>query len=324
MPQVSALLRSCVLFTAAFTLTIAAGYAQSEPFSLPTHRGAMLLDLDGVHITQSSAKPNGNELGIRAHDDGHMDFLAFLFLTPNDTAQTANSCRMAELDQITKDSKGAVRLQSLNPDKTDTPDIASMRLIYPSGEEILYRYSGSGDQCLTVEVYADKGYPLDQYDAFSLLHRQSYDPVYAPTPKDKFLYAEVLYRTEQYAAAVPFYRAFLATDAAAKDLTMRRVATDDMGISLGLSGQFDAARKIFNDAIQRDPDYPLNYYNLACADAEQGNAKDARLHLQQAFDRKAHTLHGEHMPDPAQDDSILKLKNDKAFWAFVQSLSNSL
>jgi hypothetical protein len=66
--------------------------------------------------------------------------------------------------------------------------------------------------------------------------------------------------------------------------------------------------------------HPLNYYNLACADAEQGNASDARTHLQQAFDRRANIIKGESMPDPAKDDSILKLKNDKAFWTFVLAL----
>ena len=67
--------------------------------------------------------------------------------------------------------------------------------------------------------------------------------------------------------------------------------------------------------------YPLNYYNLACADAEQGRAADAKDHLQQAFDRKANTIQGEHLPDPTQDDSIQKLKKDTEFWAFVQSLN---
>jgi len=44
------------------------------------------------------------------------------------------------------------------------------------------------------------------------------------------------------------------------------------------------------------------------------------MHLQQAFDRRANVLKGESMPDPTKDDSILKLKKDKAFWAFVLTL----
>jgi hypothetical protein len=42
--------------------------------------------------------------------------------------------------------------------------------------------------------------------------------------------------------------------------------------------------------------------------------------LQQAFDRRANVLKGELMPDPTKDDSIVKLKKDKTFWAFVLAL----
>jgi hypothetical protein len=81
-------------------------------------------------------------LGIRAHDDGHMEMLAFLFLTPANTSQTAASCRQAELDQISKDSGGRTKLQALNPDGKDTRDIATMSMIYP-GERVC---TGTPDQ----------------------------------------------------------------------------------------------------------------------------------------------------------------------------------
>jgi tetratricopeptide (TPR) repeat protein len=280
----------------------------------------MLLDLKGFHVTQTSAKPNGNELGIRAHDDGHTEVLAFLFLTPKSNSQTAASCRQAELDQITKNSGGKTKVQALNPDGKDTKDVATMSLVSTGGEH-LYKYSGSGNQCLSIEAYADKGSTLDHAHASAFLEQQSYDSQYVPISKDKFIYAGVLYENGQYKACVPVYEDFLATTSATKDtLTLRRVATDNMGMALGMSGQVDAARKVFLDAIKKDPDYPLYYYNLACADAEQGDAANARIHLQQAFDRGANSIPGEKLPDPTQDDSILKLKKNTDFWAFVQTL----
>ena len=281
----------------------------------------MLLDLKDFHVTQSSAKPNGNELGIRAHDDGHMEMLAFLFLTPENTSQTAASCRQAELDAITKNSGGKVKLQALNPGEKDTKGVATMSLLYPGGEH-LYKYSGSGDQCISIEAYPDKGSTLNHARASAFLERQGYDPGYVPTSKDKFIYAEVLYKSEQLKASIPIYEDFLATTPATKEtLTLRRVATDNMGMALGMSGQVNEAREVFLDAAKKDPDYPLNYYNLACADAEQGDVANARIHLQQAFDRKANTIPGEALPDPTKDDSILKLKKDKSFWTFVETLN---
>ena len=87
-----------------------------------------------------------------------------------------------------------------------------------------------------------------------------------------------------------------------------------------MSGDLKGSRAVAEQAIAADPDYPLNYYNLACADAEAGNAAQARVHLEQAFARKANVLKGESMPDPATDDSISKLKGNAEFWAFVQGL----
>jgi hypothetical protein len=90
-----------------------------------------------------------------------------------------------------------------------------------------------------------------------------------------------------------------------------------------LSGNIKDSRVVAEKAIAIDPDYPINYYNMACMDAEQGNATGAKQHLQQAFDRRANVLKGESMPDPTKDDSILKLKKDKAFWAFVLTLTKT-
>lgn len=94
-------------------------------------------------------------------------------------------------------------------------------------------------------------------------------------------------------------------------------------MAYGISGDIQKTRMLLNATVQADPAYPLNYYNLACADAEEGNAADAKLHLQQAFDWKANVIPGENLPDPTQDDSLLKLKDDKAFWSFVEDLKKS-
>ena len=78
----------------------------------------------------------------------------------------------------------------------------------------------------------------------------------------------------------------------------RRVTIDQAAMASGISGDIQKARMLLNAAVQADPAYPLNYYNLACADADEGNAADAKLHLQQAFDWKANVIPGENLPDP--------------------------
>jgi tetratricopeptide (TPR) repeat protein len=132
--------------------------------------------------------------------------------------------------------------------------------------------------------------------------------------------ASVLFKNSPGLAA-PYYKASLdAIPSDANSIVPRRVTTDQLVMSLGMSGDIKDSRAVAGKAIATDPDYPLNYYNLACADAEQGDATSAKLHLQQAFDRQANVLKGESMPDPTKDDSILKLKKNEAFWAFVLTL----
>jgi hypothetical protein len=149
----------------------------------------------------------------------------------------------------------------------------------------------------------------------------TFDPYYTPSAEDYFTLGSIFYNvTKSYESAAVYYQRALDTLPPNVSLKIKRVLTDQLAMSYGISGQIKESRAINEAAIKADPDYPLYYYNLACADAEQHKAADAKLHLQQAFERKANTLPNEYLPDPTQDDSILKLKKDKEFWAFVQTL----
>ena len=478
---------------------------QSETDSLPAHSGAMVLDLTGLHVTQRSAKAQNNEIGVRAHDDGHMELLTFLFLTPDHRNQRAASCMEQDLKPVLKASPSPK--QQRNPFGRDSDVQTSALLTYPDGRQTLYKYFGGQDQCLMVQAYADKGTTLDVTAASALLDRQQYQPDYSPTldyatkyqairgqalrtaqappteapkmlvawygpggvplPADpawklelltvynnggrpvaqfvndtthviaSFLISENLsgkptsegcrddrvedlrksqgellskssvgtlddghgghfatatHLTRLAAGAAnhdvfvfagskttcaemhvstvagmpdeeqrlkaalqlfhpqldyqgscadfvpeakefsrsspmlgaPFFDACLHTiPSDSKDpeaITLRRLATDQVVIALGMAGKLRESRRYATRAIELDPDYPLNYYNLACADAEEGNAEQARTHLEQAFARKQNALPDRPLPDPGKDDSLLKLKKNQDFWAFVQTL----
>jgi len=184
----------------------------------------------------------------------------------------------------------------------------------------LFGFAGDAKTCAEIHISSVAETPAEEERMRAVLTDFHPDVAYQPTALDYFRMASILFKNSPGLAA-PYYKSSLdAMPGGASSLTMRRVATDQLVMSLGMSGDLKNSRAVAENAIAADPDYPLNYYNLACVDAEQGNRADAKLHLQQAFDRRANVLKGESMPDPTQDDSILKLKNDKAFWAFVLSL----
>jgi hypothetical protein len=184
----------------------------------------------------------------------------------------------------------------------------------------LFGFAGNAKTCAEIHVSNVRETP-DADDAMKKVVADFHpDLTYKPTATDYFTLASLLFKNSPGLAA-PYYKSSL--DAMPRNdsfKTLRRVATDQLVMSLGISGDLKNSRAVAEMAISADPDYPLNYYNLACADAEQGDAAQAKIHLQQAFDRRANVLKGESMPDPATDDSILKLKKDKAFWTFVLTL----
>ncbi len=184
----------------------------------------------------------------------------------------------------------------------------------------LFGFAGNARTCAEIHISSTVETPAEDDRMKAVLTDFHPDLTYRPNAADYFTLASLLFKNSPGLAA-PYYKASLdAMPDDASSITIRRVATDQLVMSLGMSGDLKDSRTVAEMAIASDPDYPLNYYNLACADAEQGNATDARIHLQQAFDRRANIIKGESMPDPAEDDSILKLKKDKAFWTFVLAL----
>jgi len=188
-------------------------------------------------------------------------------------------------------------------------------------EQNLFGVVSSASECAEIHISKDSYKPADDFAMQSALQTLNLDPDYSPVAQDYFLLGSLLYEMpKNYAAAAVYYQRALDTLPANASLNTRRVITDQLSMSYGISGQMKLSRTIIEAAIKTDPDYPLYYYNLACADAEEGKTSDAKTHLQQAFERKGNTLPGEHMPYPSEDGSIQKLKKNKEFWAFVQTL----
>jgi tetratricopeptide (TPR) repeat protein len=190
-------------------------------------------------------------------------------------------------------------------------------------------FVATGDLCGDLEVYSDTPITADDAVVQKIFASYRLDKDYSPQFDSVLLYAQTLYKNRMYKAAAPIFEVALAKlkenpDMAARMLkdtkTAKRVVTDQAGMAYGMSGDITKARSVFESAMAEDPDYPLNYYNLACADAEENNLTDAQTDLQQAFARKANVISGEAMPDPTKDDSFLPYRDNKEFWAFLQSL----
>ncbi|MEO6924077.1 MAG: hypothetical protein ABI142_09645 [Bryocella sp.] len=301
--------------------------AQTTPgklsFAFPQHPGRLELDQSGFKIIELSAQPNGQAFTILA-EDGDLKFRGFLFVWPQAPHFTSEDCRN---EMLATESQG-------KPTKTTDHqtfktakgiDVATALFVPESGASSSLRaFIAQDDLCADLtftykQPAAKKMLPMDQVKA--MLNTITFDPQAKPSFRGAFAYATVESQNSQFSGAASAYAAALALVGGSDDpVKWRRVTTDQLSMALGISGELRASRAANEAAIKVDPSYPMYYYDLACADAEEGNAAAAESHLQQAFARKRNTLPGESMPDPTQDDSLRKLKDNKNFWAFVETL----
>ncbi len=304
------------------------GEADRYRLALLEHKGLMSWSVAGYTVVENSAKPSGEELGVRGSDKSSgRSFLGFLFLVPESAPASSASCRDAAMAQEKK-----AALQDLKLTEIERKAALSVALARYATENrnksVSYVYRGfiaSGDLCGDLEFYGDRPISGDDATVKMAFQTLELDLNYVPQFADVSMYSEVLFRTRQYKAAAPaLVKALgMVPDNGApfpSAVVARRVVRDQAGMAYGVSGDLGEARRIFVEGVVTDPDYPLNYYNLACADAGEHKLADARLHLKQAFDRKANVLPGERMPDPTQDDSFLPYKSDKDFWSYLEML----
>jgi tetratricopeptide (TPR) repeat protein len=124
-----------------------------------------------------------------------------------------------------------------------------------------------------------------------------------------------LFYQEKYPESIPEYEKALALGGISEKTKLRdeRILNDQLGMAYGLSGRLEDAKRHFESAIKKDPEYPFYYYSLACSEAELGDLDAALTNLKLAFERKANFLPGESYPNPREDDSFKKYLADPKF-----------
>jgi hypothetical protein len=324
-----------LLVLVAFVIpTVARSQSTGEyHLALPDHKGQLTWSMDGFAVVENSAKPNGREIGVRGRDtSGQVTLIAFLFLAPGTAPLTGGKCRDAALAQekhVNAKLKIARMLELAGTGGSSTALVEYTNSNRDGSTTYRVRaFAASNDICGDLEFYSNTQISGDDANLKKALSSYRFDPNYTAQFSDVVTFAQVLFLHHEYAAAAPLFGKGLTmvppTGAPFQSaLVARRVMRDQAGMSYGIAGDLETSRKIFEKGVADDPDYPMDDYNLACADAGEKNLADAKRHLKQAFDRKANVIPGEAMPVATEDDSFLPYKTNREFWAFLQAIEIS-
>jgi predicted Zn-dependent protease len=131
-----------------------------------------------------------------------------------------------------------------------------------------------------------------------------------------------LFEQSKFREAIGPYETARSLEKRGKKLTsdQHRILTDQLAMAYGVSGELKKAHALLEDAVQQDPEYPLNYYNLACAFAQEGDKTKMLANLSLAFKHKDHVVKGENLPDPRADFSFRDYVQDPDFVGLMNEI----
>lgn len=179
-------------------------------------------------------------------------------------------------------------------------------------------FAQNDDLQVTLEK-AERAFSQGKYDQAEKEFRQ----LIKNNPSDIYAHLYLghsLFRQQRYREAIEPYEKARELEHSGQMLAdgNHRVLVDQLVMTYGISGNLKKAHALLDEAIQQDPEYPLNYYHLACAFAEEGDKRQMLTYLARAFEHKDNVLKGEQMPDPRSDSSFAKYVSDPDFVSLLK------
>ena len=148
----------------------------------------------------------------------------------------------------------------------------------------------------------------------------------ADPPRDSRYYMGVgsrYFLNEQYKEAIaPYQKALdLEKQNPKLDKNLWRALVENLGMAYGITGDLKNAESTFRYGLDKDPNYPMFHYNMACTYAERNDLDNTLKYLKAAFANKANMIQGETMPDPRADDSFKRFLDNPRFKELVDSVA---
>ena len=297
-------------------------------FTLPDLGSALEFSLDNAEVELNSLGTDLEKRTFQARDK-LSGLLVSVFI-----AEEEKRGGLAKLQEFIRE--GAERRSygdSLLDVETNTRDstaylsYAQVDLASGDASEVshLWVMTVRGKMWLTVHLSLREPQPVARVIFDDLLANLVIKDGYTLSSLDDFKFGSHYYQLGKYNKACKFYEAGVELEKQKRSLPhdIWLVLVDNLGMSYGLGGKPKKAQDVFEYGISEVPDYPMFHYNLACAHAERRDFDQALLSLEEAFKYKANMIEGETLPDPREDPSFKRLKNDDRLLGLIKRYSDN-
>jgi tetratricopeptide (TPR) repeat protein len=164
--------------------------------------------------------------------------------------------------------------------------------------------------------------PKDEAAFLSIVKSIRFNEHHQPTVLELAAWGTFFMSRKNYAEGARCYEQAMELDKSSHSLNreLRVFVLLDLISCHGNLGHKQKAKELSELGLQKEPGYPMFYYDLACAFAEIGDKEKALQNLRLAFQNKSRLFTGDTMADPKTDDSFSKYSEDPEFIKFYAEM----
>jgi tetratricopeptide (TPR) repeat protein len=312
-------IRLCILFCVC--LFSAGSFAASEEtpgpivLSLPDINWALEINAPGFSLEEFEIAPPGHASRFQAvNRQSGINMSGFLEKAPK--KGNSEDCRAYYWE---KAQKSPYPKTDIKMSQSGEMSIVEYFVKEYMGRQVNQKnfnaYIAESDYWIDIHLSKVDYQPNDQERFNAILNQVKIIKDYKPDALILFHYGNHFFAQEKYLQAIPYYQESLNLENSNRTMSKNfwLGLVDQLGLAYGISGNIEKAIETYSAAITKEPEYPMFYYNLACAYAENNDLEGAIRNLNLSFKYKKNLLPGEELPDPRSDSSFKRFLNNKKF-----------
>lgn len=286
-------------------------------FQFPGRQWVMTIDLDGFAVSERSAEPDGTRYMLAGKRGNGNQIIVSVFMEPARRAGDSKMCREFFRGSPDENSRKKYEIQT-----SEVGDIALVEYVFKLGgsfgiQKHINAYIAKGDVWIDVHISKSNFVEADRAPMLAIVRSIDF-----PKSLEEYSAGQECYNKEDYAGAAKHLHA--ALDLEKQDPKFTKVEFRELvvhlGIAYGISGDLKNSKGVLEYGLQKDPTYPLFFYNMACVYAESDDLDNTIVSLRKAFQYKANVRLGGAMPDPRTDSSFRRFMNNEKFRKLLAEL----